>query len=151
MTRIIALIVLTALAVGIALLLQRRRPDPPSAPSYRAPSQLDLDDFTDTAGRVLIALFASLTCETCPRAWAAIEEVAAGVADRVAVQRLDVQTDPDLHKRYRIDGVPTTVIADRDGVVVNAFFGPVTNEQLIDALIAGFGPDAESAPPSSPG
>jgi len=50
------------------------------------------------------------------------------------VQRLTVQADTDLHERYRIDGVPTTVVAAADGVVVKAFFGPLTADDLIDAV-----------------
>ena len=136
MARLIALVLLTAVAVGVAFVLQRRRPDPPSAPSYRAPSQLDRDDFLAAPGRLLVALFSSTTCDTCPQAWATIESVIAPVAEAVIAQRLDVQQEPDLHKRYRIDGVPTTVVADVEGVVLQAFFGPVTPEQLTEALTA---------------
>lgn len=135
--RLLALVVLTALAVGIALLLQRRRPDPPSAPSYRAPQQLDRDDFAGGGAPILIALFASTTCETCPTAWLAIEQVAAAWSDPGAplvTQRIDVQDDAELHRRYKIDGVPTTVVADAEGVVVQTFFGPITALELAEAL-----------------
>lgn len=135
-----ALVVLTALAVGIALLLQRRRPDPPSAPSYRAPQQLDRDDFTNPAAPILIALFTSTTCDTCPAAWDAVQAAVGQRGevgrdpDEIAVQRIDVQNDPALHKRYRIDGVPTTVLTDGEGVVTQAFFGPVTVRDVTEAL-----------------
>lgn len=133
MTRLIALIVLTAVAVGVALVLQRRRPDPPTAPSYRAPAQLDRDDFQSTPGQVLVALFASTTCDTCPGAWSTVETVLAALGG-FSAQRIDVQTDSSLHQRYQIDGVPTTLVADPEGVVVQAFFGPVTTDQLTGAL-----------------
>ncbi|MEM8922220.1 MAG: thioredoxin family protein [Actinomycetota bacterium] len=133
-TRLIVLLVLTAAAVGVALLMQRRRPDPPSAPSYRAPSQLDRDDFDGPGVPLLIAVFASTTCDTCPRAWDVVQAVAARFGDSMVTQRIDVQDNPDLHKRYRIDGVPTTVLAGPDGVVGEAFFGPMTDEQLLGAL-----------------
>lgn len=128
-SRLVALLVLTAVAVGIALVLQRRRPDPPSAPSYRAPAQLDRDDFAHRGARLLVALFASTTCETCPRAWAAIERAAAD-RDDLAIQRIDVEDDHELHARYRIDGVPTTLVVDAEGVVVKAYFGPITADEL---------------------
>ncbi|MEL7157063.1 MAG: thioredoxin domain-containing protein [Actinomycetota bacterium] len=134
MTRLIILIVLTAAAVGIALVLQRRRPDPPSAPSYRAPSQLDRNDFADPTAPILLVVFASTACNTCPSTWATVQEVAARYADLMAHQRIDVEVDPDLHQRYRIDGVPTTIIADPEGVVQNAFFGPIGADQLLDSL-----------------
>ena len=133
--RLVALIVLTALAVGVALLLQRRRPDPPSAPSYRAPAQLDRSDFVEPSAPTLVALFASTTCDTCPKAWESIL-AASSESDRgaLAVQRIDVQDDPTLHDRYRIDGVPTTLVVDADGVVTQAFFGPVTVADVAAAL-----------------
>ena len=135
--RLVALVALTVLAVGIALALQRRRPDPPSAPSYRAPHQLDRNDFVSPARRLLLVLFASTTCDSCPKTWMKIQEVVAQLGDdgaELAVQRIDVQDGPELHTRYRIDGVPTTLVADHDGVVTQAFFGPITDEQLRRAL-----------------
>lgn len=131
MERLIILVVLMGLAVVIALVLQRRRPDPPSAPSYRAPRQLDRDDFLDPMTPSLVVVFASETCESCPRVW---ELVAPLASESVAVQRVTVQADPDLHKRYRIDGVPTTVVASADGVVIKAFFGSLTAADLVDAV-----------------
>lgn len=144
--RLIVLAVLTAAAVGVALALQRRRPDPPSAPSYRAPVQLDRQDFAAGAGRWLVVLFGSLTCDSCPQAWATIQAVLGPAGEGgpassspVDLQRVDVQTDPELHRRYRIDGVPTTVIADPEGVVVQTFFGPIPPEELRDAVAGAAG------------
>lgn len=139
MDRLLALVILSVIAVGLALVLQRRRPDPPTAPSYRAPSQLDRDDFASPAVPLLVALFASTTCDTCPAAWSAVQAVQAATEVAFASQRVDVQDDPGLHERYRIDGVPTTIVADADGVVVQAFFGPVTPEQLTEAVAAAGG------------
>lgn len=131
MARLIILVALMGLAVVVALVLQRRRPDPPSAPSYRAPRQLDRDDFTAPTSPSLVVVFASETCETCPGVWQLVAPLA---SDSVAVQRVTVQADPDLHKRYRIDGVPTTVVAGADGAVTKAFFGPLTADDLADAV-----------------
>jgi len=133
--RLAALVVLAVVAVGVALMLQRRRPDPPSAPSYRAPAQLDRNDFTPRAGAWAVVLFGSATCETCPIAWAVVQRVLEDRAGAlVEAQRVDVQTDGELHRRYRIDGVPTTVVADPDGVVTHTFFGPMEPDSLADAL-----------------
>lgn len=131
MERLIILIALIGLAVLAALILQRRRPDPPSAPSYRAPRQLDRDDFTAPAAPSLVVVFASETCDTCPAVWKLVSTLA---SETVAVQQVTVQSDPGLHERYRIDGVPTTVVAAADGVVINAFFGAVAAADLVEAL-----------------
>lgn len=131
MTRLIVLVVLAAVAAAVAYLLQRRRPDPPSAPSYRAPSQLDRDDFAQPETPVLAVVFASTTCNTCPDVWASVEALA---REDLAVQRIDVQDGADLHQRYKIDGVPTTILANHQGVVAKAFFGPVDDDELQQAL-----------------
>ena len=131
MTRLVVLLALVVVAVVVALLLQRRRPDPPSAPSYRAPSQLDRDDFDRPDAATLLVVFASTACHTCPDVWRAVEPLGGG---EVAVQRVDFEDRGALHQRYRIDGVPTTVVADREGVVAGAFFGPVTADELTEAI-----------------
>ena len=133
MTRLVVLIVLVAVAVGVAFLLQRRRPDPTSAPSYRAPAQLHRDDFARPSTPHLVVVFASTTCNTCPEVWALVEPLG---DDELTVQRVDVQDGGELHQRYRIDGVPTTVLADAQGVVTATFFGPFPAEELEEAVAA---------------
>lgn len=132
MTRLVILIVLALVAVGVAYLLQRRRPDPPSAPSYRAPAQLDRNDFDRPDRPYLAVVFASTGCNTCPEVWSLVEPMG---DEELVVQRIDVEDDGGgLHQRYRIDGVPTTVLADGQGVVTATFFGPVPAEELAEAV-----------------
>lgn len=131
MTRLLVLIALTVVAVGVAYLLQRRRPDAPSAPSYRAPTQLDRSDFDRPDQPILVVVFTSSTCESCRGVWELVGSL--GRPDTV-VQRIEVEDDPALHKRYRIDGVPTTLVVDPLGVVQQPFFGPVSPEELRQAL-----------------
>jgi hypothetical protein len=131
MSRLVILIALVIIAVVIAALLQRRRPEPPSAPSYRAPSQLDRQEFAGAVGSSLVVVFASTACNSCPVVW---EEVAALQRENVAMERIDVEDDPKRHERYRIDGVPTTLVADGDGVVRASFFGPLPDGALIEAV-----------------
>lgn len=129
--RILLFLVLTGVAIGLAWYLQRRRPDPPSAPSYKAPVQLDLDDFERNDAEVSLIVFASTTCETCPGVW---DTVRAHDSSEIAAQRIDVQDNPALHKRYKIDGVPTTVITDSEGVVVQAFFGFLRDVDVVESI-----------------
>ena len=136
MMRLVLLVVLVVLAVGVAWLLQRRRPEPPSAPSYRAPSQLDRSEFAGGPGTPLVVVFSSATCNSCPVVWEAVCRLQ---RTAVATERIDVQDDPRRHERYRIDGVPTTLVVDGDGVVQASFFGPIADgalEDAVDALLA---------------
>ncbi len=137
MVRLVVLVVLALVAVAVAVLLQRRRPDPPTAPSYRAPTQLDRNDFAEPDKPFLAVVFASTTCNSCPAVWATIEALGMPF---LSVQRVDVQDQAELHKRYRIDGVPTTVFANASGVVTNAFFGPLEPDSLREVLMT-MGPD----------
>ncbi len=131
LVRLVIMVALVALAGGVAWWLQRRRPDPPSAPSYRAPSQIDRDDFVAPDRPILIVVFASTTCDSCPQVWEVVEP---HDSESVAVQRVDVQTGGDLHRRYKIDGVPTTLLVAGDGVVTQAYFGPLSNDELDPAI-----------------
>ena len=129
--RLLIAVALIGIAVGVAAAARRRRPDPPSAPSFRAPIQLDRDDFDDPSAPGLLLLFGSTTCDSCRGAWATVAELA---RPGLVVQRIDVEDDPSLHQRYRIDGVPTTVLADAEGVVHSTWFGPVERDELITAI-----------------
>lgn len=134
MERLLILIGLSLLAGGVAYLLQRRRPEPPSVPTYRSPAQIDRADFTSPDIPVLIVSFTSRTCNSCAATWQA---VIAGVKNRrqVAVQNVELSEDPNgLHQRYKIDGVPTTLIAGANGVVHASFFGEMSAEAISDAL-----------------
>ncbi len=131
MTRVIVLVLLTVVAIGIALVLQRRRPDAPSAPSYRAPRQVDRDDFEVPAELDLIVVFTSTTCDSCPMAWNTVNSIE---RSGTGAQRVHVQEKPELHKRYKIDGVPTTLVVGTDGVVKASFFGPVDADRITEAL-----------------
>lgn len=133
MTRLIILIVLVVVAVSVAFLLQRRRPEPPSAPSYRAPSQLDRADFIGPSALPVVVVFASTSCNSCPVVW---EEVEKAKTDAFSIERVNVQDDPKRHERYKIDGVPTTLVAGPDGVVTASFFGPLAEGALQSAIAA---------------
>lgn len=131
MIRLVVLIVLAAAAVGVALLLQRRRPEPPSAPSYRAPSQVDRTEFAGPVERPLVVVFASTSCNSCPVVW---ETVEASKTDDIVIERVNVQDDPKRHERYKIDGVPTTLVVGADGAVKASFFGPLAEGALDEAI-----------------
>lgn len=133
MERLLLAAVLVAVAVVVAVLLQRRRPDAPTQPRGHVPEQLDRHDFDRPEAPWLVAVFTSATCETC----AGVRDKAQVLAsEQVAVQELEAVRDRDLHRRYAIDAVPLVVLADRDGVVVASFLGPVPAADLWAAVEA---------------
>lgn len=127
-TTLVLAVVLALVAVGLAALLQRRRPDAP-APSvqWTVPAQLDRDDFDRPEAPWLVAVFTSASCHTCQGTWDKARHLD---SDAVAVQEVEVGAAPALHRRYRIDAVPIVVIADHEGVVRASFVGPCTATDL---------------------
>ena len=131
MERVIVAGVLVAVAVVVALLLERRRPDAPTAPRWSVPSQLDRADFTRPEAPWLVAVFTSATCQTC--AGTASKAAVLACSD-VAVDEVEVGRRGDLHDRYGVDAVPTLVVADGQGVVRASFVGQPTATDLWAAV-----------------
>lgn len=127
-------IVATAVLIVAAMLsfvLRRRKSDAPAQVRGQVPHQLNLKDFEVEQKKWLVAVFTSSTCDAC-------RDVATKArvleSTEVAVGIIDFLDNRDLHKRYQIDSVPTTVIADSEGVVRFATIGSVTATDLWAAL-----------------
>ena len=133
MERIVLVVVLAAVVVGVALLLQRRRPPQPTAlpRSYEPPTHLVRADFDRPDAPWLVAVFTSATCSTCGDVWSKAELLG---SEEVAVQQVEVSRDGELHRRYGIDAVPITVVADASGTVRRSFMGPVSSTHLWAAV-----------------
>lgn len=132
MERLILAVVLVAVAVVIAGVVQRRRPDAPTqAPSALVPRQLDRNDFSGSSSEWLIVVFSSDTCQACDDALSQAESLA---GDDVHIQEITWQDDPDLHRRYSIETVPLMAIAGPDGAVGAGFVGPPDPAELRKAL-----------------
>ena len=132
MERALIALVLAAVVVGVAALVQRRsRPDAPVRTSYPVPQQLDRADFDRAGAPWLVAVFTSATCTSCAGVWDRARHLESA---EVAVQELEVAARQDLHDRYRIEAVPTTVVADAAGVVRQSWVGPVTATDLWAAV-----------------
>lgn len=155
MDRLLIALALGAVAIGVALLLQRRRSDPPSqpAPVAKAPEQLDRSDFTRPDAPWLVVVFSSATCSTCA---GVLERAFVLESEDVAVQDVEAVRDRGLHRRYGIDAVPIVAIADAEGVVRQSFVGPVSSTHLWAAVAelrspgsvpAGCEGDHDEAPP----
>ena len=143
MNRLALALVLIAAAVVVAWWLRRRQPQAPTQSHYRVPTQLDRNDFDGVGAPWLVVVFSSTTCHTCAEATAKASVVA---CDDVVVQDVSYQDRKDLHKRYRIDAAPTTVLADADGVVRAAFVGAPTATDLWAAVAEARAPGSSPEP-----
>ena len=131
MTRLVIALVLVVIAVGIALVVQRRRPAPPTQPTWAVPSQLDRDDFVRPDARWLLVIFSSATCTTCAGIVAKARPLE---SPEVAFQEVEAVERKDLHQRYGIDAVPMLVLADAEGVVRASLVGPASAEEIWAAV-----------------
>ena len=144
MNAVIIAVVLGALLVLFAQQFnKRRRPEPPTQQAWTVPQQLDRNDFAQPGAPWLVAVFTSATCTSCERVSGKAKVLE---SPTVAVEIVDYQTRPDIHKRYGIDAVPTTVIADAEGVVVNSFVGPTTATDLWAAVAEARDPGSTPPP-----
>jgi thioredoxin-like negative regulator of GroEL len=123
-------------AVGVAAVVRRRRPDAPTQPARHVPTQLDKRDFEALVPETsvapwLVVVFSSSTCSVCAQVWSKVQVMA---TNQVAVVDVDYGTHRDLHQRYSIDSVPLTLIVDAEGVVREHFLGPMTATDLWAAV-----------------
>lgn len=120
MERVLLAVGIAIVVAIVAVVLERRRPEPPSQRKWAVPAQLDRTDFDRPGAPWLLAVFSSATCESCRTAIARAAALASG---DVVVQDVEFSARRDLHERYNIETVPMLVVADRQGVVRAHFIG----------------------------
>lgn len=132
MERLLVLIAVAAVAAVVAAVVRRQTTVAvPARDGYHVPAQIHRADFARPEADWLVLVFSSATCSTCPGVWDKARQLESAA---VAVQDVEVSARKDLHDRYGIDGVPTTVVADAAGVVRASFLGPVTATDLWAAV-----------------
>mgnify|MGYP001946466655 CR=1 FL=1 len=125
-------VLLGIVAVVVAAVVQRRQPTvAPAGTGYHVPTQLHRSDFDRPDAPWLVVLFTSATCRSCQGMWDKARHLE---SEAVAVQQIEVTEAKEIHERYRIDGIPTTLVADAEGVVRRSFMGPATATDLWAAL-----------------
>lgn len=127
-------IVVAVVAGVVAAIVQRRQPaKAPADTGYHVPPQLHRDDFDRADAEWLVVVFSAATCNSCAGMWEKVRQLESAA---VAVEQVEVGARRELHDRYGIDGVPTTVVADREGVVRASFLGPATATDVWAAVAA---------------
>ena len=143
MERLLLALAIVVAASLVALVLRRRRPAPPTQPSYEVPVQLDRDDFDGRDKPWLVAVFSSETCQSCERA---VEKAVVLASESVAVQDVSYQAARDLHERYSVDVVPMILVADPEGVVRASFIGVPSATDLWAAVAEARTPGSSPEP-----
>lgn len=143
MERFVLAAVVVAVAVVVAIVVERRRPQAPTQPTWAVPTQLDRQDFARPHAPWLVALFTSATCDSCLQV---VEKARALATDAVEVTEIEVKADPDLHRRYHVEAVPTIVVADDEGVVRASFVGSPSATDLWAAVAEARQPGSSPEP-----
>ena len=143
MERALVFAALAATAVLAAVILRRRRPEPPTQSRWQVPVQLDRVDFGGADRPWLVVVFTSATCDSCARA---TEKASVLASNDVAYQEVPYQANKDLHERYAIDVVPMILVAGPDGVVRASFVGTPTATDLWAAVAEARQPGASPEP-----
>ena len=131
MTNLVLVAVGAVVAVVASALLRRRRPDAPTQGGFQLPTQVDRNDFASPGAPWLVLLFTSATCDACSDM---VGKARVLESRDVAVVEVEYSADKDLHARYAIDAVPSTVIVDAEGIVRQGWLGPVKAQDLWAAV-----------------
>jgi hypothetical protein len=125
---VVAAVVAVVVVVVAFVMRARLRPDVPTQPRrFEVPAQLDRSDFARPSAPWLVAVFSSSSCLACADTWSKVSMLG---STAVAVDDVEVSARRALHRRYRIDAVPTVVVADSAGVVRASFLGPPSAADL---------------------
>ncbi|MFN8037085.1 MAG: thioredoxin family protein [Acidimicrobiia bacterium] len=130
--RVVIAAALLVLAAAVAIVLERRRNvEPPTRDQYPVPRQLDRSEFPRPDAPWLVAIFSSTSCDSCATM---TPKVRALESSDVATADVEFHEHRDLHARYAISGIPTTVVADSEGVVRAAWVGAASATDLWAAV-----------------
>ncbi|MEL6893502.1 MAG: hypothetical protein AAFP84_18060, partial [Actinomycetota bacterium] len=128
---VIAILIVVAVAIVAQVARRRREPDAPTQRRYTVPEQVDRVDFPRPEASWLVAVFTSDVCDKCADVWSKAQILE---SDDVAVVEAEFVRHRAIHDKYRIDAVPTVIIADEAGVTQHSFLGPMTATDLWAAM-----------------
>lgn len=144
MERLVIAVVLVVVAIGVAFVAQRRRGSVFAAVQRsELPPAVDLVAVGVSRGPAFV-VFTEETCRTCA---AALGVVRGPAGAGLHVAEVPFGAAQELHRLHGIDTVPTTVVTDADGQVIDGWVGRVDLSGLAVAL-AQVVPRSE--PPESP-
>jgi thioredoxin 1 len=73
--------------------------------------------------RPTLLYFCSDTCAVCPTQGRFVDQLAAQWRDRLRIERIDAEREPETATRYRVFTLPTTILIDGRGQVQHVNYG----------------------------
>jgi|TARA_B110000444_G_scaffold117953_1_gene110980 thioredoxin-related protein len=131
MVRLLIALSLILLSVSIAVIVERRKVENPfSVKRNQLPTLVRPQDF-GLEPEAAIIIFTESTCSSCSAVLALLRGPAGA---NVVVAEVEYGENSELHRRYGIDTVPTTVLVEGDGNVVEGWTGKIEVGELARAL-----------------
>jgi hypothetical protein len=131
MVRLLIALTLILISVSIALIVERRKVENPfSVKRNQLTTLVPPQDF-GLEPEAAIIVFTESTCRSCSAVVALLRGPAGA---NVAVAEVEYGENLDLHRKYGIDTVPTTVLVEGDGNVVEGWTGKIEVGALARAL-----------------
>ena len=74
-------------------------------------------------GQPALLYFRSDTCAVCPAQGRVVDGLAAQWDERLRIERIDAEREPEMAARYAVFSLPTTILVDGDGRVRHINYG----------------------------
>jgi thiol-disulfide isomerase/thioredoxin len=81
----------------------------------------------DSSSGAVLLNFHAEWCGPCHKARPAVEQL---IRDGYPIKRIDIDEEPDLQRRYRVEGVPAFIVVDREGRELGRISGPRSASEL---------------------
>ncbi|MDD5393206.1 MAG: thioredoxin family protein [Thiothrix sp.] len=85
-------------------------------------------------GKPTIAEFGSDSCRTCQEMSKVLNQLEQDYATQLSVAHVNIVKEPDYAKQYHIMLMPTQVFFDANGQETWRHMGPLTQQEILDAL-----------------
>lgn len=118
-----------ALVLALVILRTSRRTENTVVNQFDVPTIIDRKDFSEYKANTMVIVFSSRVCDSCSSVLAKAAALQSDAVDVVNVEFEDKQ-GKELHSKYEIQAVPTTVICQQSGEVLQSFIGPVSATDL---------------------
>ena len=94
------------------------------------------DDFVHKHKEVVIDFWATW-CHPCIEMEPRISEISASYAGRVAFAKMDIDKNPRISKRYKVNSIPA-IFAFKEGKPVDKSIGAVSKRELVKFIDDAF-------------
>ena len=91
---------------------------------------------TTVANTPTLLYFGSESCTACPAQWRYLEQLKGMWSERLTIESIDAEHEPDKAAQYHIFTLPTTVLVDKAGVVREINYG-LTHTQKLKKQLEG--------------